>query len=125
MVLAAAKVGGIQANSSYPVEFLLENLKIQTNVIETAWHAGVRRLVFLGSSCIYPKLAEQPIKEEALLTGPLEPTNEWYAVAKIAGIKLCEALRKQHDFDAISLMPTNLYGPATTTTQPIAMFCRP
>ena len=80
-------------------------------MIETAWHAGVRRLVFLGSSCIYPKLAEQPIKEEALLTGPLEPTNEWYAVAKIAGIKLCEALRKQHDFDAISLMPTNLYGP--------------
>jgi len=111
VVLAAAKVGGIQANSSYPVDFLLDNLKIQTNVIETAWRAGVRRLLFLGSSCIYPKLAEQPIREEALLTGPLEPTNEWYAIAKITGIKLCEALRRQHGFDAISLMPTNLYGP--------------
>lgn len=110
-VLAAAKVGGIKANSSYPADFLLENLKIQTNVIETAWRSGVRRLLFLGSSCIYPKFAEQPIKEEALLTGALEPTNEWYAIAKIAGIKLCEALRKQHGFDAISLMPTNLYGP--------------
>lgn len=111
VVLAAAKVGGIQANSSYPADFLLENLKIQTNVIETAWRSGVRRLLFLGSSCIYPKFAEQPIREEALLTGPLEPTNEWYAIAKITGIKLCEALRKQHGFDAISLMPTNLYGP--------------
>ena len=111
VVLAAARVGGIQANNSYPADFLLENLKIQTNVIETAWRAGVRRLLFLGSSCIYPKFAEQPIKEEALLSGPLEPTNECYAIAKIAGIKLCEALRKQHDFDAISLMPTNLYGP--------------
>ena len=111
VVLAAAKVGGIQANNSYPADFLLENLKIQTHVIETAWRTGVRRLLFLGSSCIYPKFAEQPIKEEALLTGPLEPTNEWYAIAKIAGIKLCEALRKQHGFDAISLMPTNLYGP--------------
>ena len=111
VVLAAAKVGGIQANSSYPTDFLLENLKIQTNVIETAWRSGVRRLLFLGSSCIYPKFAEQPIREEALLTGALEPTNEWYAIAKIAGIKLCEALRKQHSFDAISLMPTNLYGP--------------
>ena len=111
VVLAAAKVGGIQANSSYPADFLLENLKIQTNVIETAWRSGVRRLLFLGSSCIYPKFAEQPIKEEALLTGPLEPTNEWYAIAKIAGIKLCDALRQQHGFDAISLMPTNLYGP--------------
>lgn len=111
VVLAAAKVGGIQANSSYPAEFLLENLKIQTNVIETAWRFGVRRLLFLGSSCIYPKFAEQPIREESLLTGELEPTNEWYAIAKIAGIKLCEALRQQHGFDAISLMPTNLYGP--------------
>jgi len=111
VVLAAAKVGGIAANSTYPADFLLENLKIQTNVIETAWRSGVRRLLFLGSSCIYPKLAEQPIREEALLTGPLEPTNEWYAIAKIAGIKLCEALRRQHGFDAISLMPTNLYGP--------------
>jgi GDP-L-fucose synthase len=111
VVLAAAKVGGIQANSSYPADFLLENLKIQTHVIETAWRSGVRRLLFLGSSCIYPKFAEQPIREEALLTGALEPTNEWYAIAKITGIKLCEALRHQHGFDAISLMPTNLYGP--------------
>jgi len=111
VVLAAAKVGGIQANNNYPADFLLENLRIQTHVIETAWRAGVRRLLFLGSSCIYPKFAEQPIREEALLTGPLEPTNAWYAIAKITGIKLCEALRKQHGFDAISLMPTNLYGP--------------
>lgn len=111
VVLAAAKVGGIQANSSYPADFLLENLKIQNNVIETAWRSGVSRLLFLGSSCIYPKFAEQPIKEDALLTDKLEPTNEWYAIAKIAGIKLCEALCKQHGFDAISLMPTNLYGP--------------
>ena len=111
VVLAAAKVGGIHANNTYPADFLLENLKIQTNVIETAWRSGVRRLLFLGSSCIYPKFAEQPIKEEALLTGTLEPTNEWYAIAKISGIKLCEALRQQHGFDAISLMPTNLYGP--------------
>ena len=111
VVLAAAKVGGIQANNSYPADFLLDNLKIQTNVIETAWRSGVRRLLFLGSSCIYPKLAEQPIREEALLTGPLEPTNEWYAIAKITGIKLCEALRRQQGFDAISLLPTNLYGP--------------
>ena len=111
VVLAAAKVGGIYANNSYPADFLLENLKIQTHVIETAWRSGVRRLLFLGSSCIYPKFAEQPIKEESLLTGPLEPTNEWYAIAKIAGIKLCDSLRQQHGFDAISLMPTNLYGP--------------
>ena len=111
VILAAAKVGGIHANATYPADFLLDNLKIQNHVIETAWRSGVRRLLFLGSSCIYPKFAEQPIQEEALLTGPLEPTNEWYAIAKIAGIKLCEALRKQHDFDAISLMPTNLYGP--------------
>jgi GDP-L-fucose synthase len=111
VVLAAAKVGGIQANNTYPADFLLDNLKIQTNVIETAWRSGVRRLLFLGSSCIYPKFAEQPIREEALLTGPLEPTNAWYAIAKITGIKLCQALRLQHGFDAISLMPTNLYGP--------------
>ena len=111
VVLAAAKVGGIQANNTYPADFLLENLKIQTNVIEAAWRAGVRRLLFLGSSCIYPKFAEQPIREESLLTGPLEPSNEWYAIAKITGIKLCQALRRQHGFDAISLMPTNLYGP--------------
>ena len=111
VILAAAKVGGIHANNTFPSDFLLENLKIQTHVIETAWRSGVRRLLFLGSSCIYPKFAEQPIKEEALLTGVLEPTNEWYAIAKIAGIKLCEALRQQHGFDAICLMPTNLYGP--------------
>ena len=111
VVLAAAKVGGILANSKFPADFLLDNLKIQNNVIEAAWRHGVRRLLFLGSSCIYPKFAEQPIKEESLLTGALEPTNEWYAVAKIAGIQLCRALRVQHNFDAISLMPTNLYGP--------------
>jgi len=111
VILAAAKVGGIHANATYPADFLLDNLKIQNHVIETAWRSGVRRLLFLGSSCIYPKFAEQPISEDALLTGPLEPTNEWYAIAKIAGIKLCEALRQQHGFDAISLMPTNLYGP--------------
>jgi len=111
VVLAAAKVGGIAANATYPADFLLDNLKIQTNVIETAWRSGVRRLLFLGSSCIYPKFAEQPIREEALLSGPLEPTNEWYAIAKITGLKLCQALRKQHGFAAISLMPTNLYGP--------------
>ena len=111
VVLAAAKVGGIHANATYPADFLLENRKIQTNVIETAWRHGVRRLLFLGSSCIYPKFAEQPIREEALLSGSLEPTNAWYALAKITGIKLGEALRLQHGFDAISLMPTNLYGP--------------
>ena len=111
VVLAAAKVGGIHANDTYPADFLLDNLKIQTNVIETAWRSGVKRLLFLGSSCIYPRLAEQPIKEDSLLTGTLEKTNEWYAIAKIAGIKMCESLRKQYKFDAISLMPTNLYGP--------------
>jgi GDP-L-fucose synthase len=110
-IIAAAKVGGIFANSSYPYEFLLDNLKIQNNVIESAWKNGVRRLLFLGSSCIYPKFASQPIKEDYLLNGCLESTNQWYAIAKIAGIKLCEALRHQHGFDAISLMPTNLYGP--------------
>ena len=102
---------GHPGQQQYPADFLLQNLKIQTHVIETAWRTGVRRLLFLGSSCIYPKFAEQPIREEALLTGALEPTNEWYAIAKIAGIKLCESLRQQHGFDAISLMPTNLYGP--------------
>ena len=111
VVLAAATVGGIEANRSRPSDFLLQNLRIELQVIEAAWRAGVRRLLFLGSSCIYPKYCEQPIIEDSLLTGSLEPTNEWYAVAKIAGIKLCQALRIQHGFDAISLMPTNLYGP--------------
>ncbi|MBS0314932.1 MAG: GDP-L-fucose synthase [Proteobacteria bacterium] len=109
--LAAAKVGGIKANDTYPAEFLRDNLAIQTNVIHSAWQTGVRKLCFLGSSCIYPKLAPQPMAEDALLTGPLEPTNEWYAVAKIAGIKMCQAYRRQYGFDAISVMPTNLYGP--------------
>ena len=111
VILAAAKVGGIYANNLFPADFLLENIKIQTNVIESAWRNNVRRLCFLGSSCIYPKYINQPIVEEALLKGPLEPTNQWYAVAKISGIKLCEALRNQYGFDAFSLMPTNLYGP--------------
>jgi GDP-L-fucose synthase len=109
--LAAAKVGGILANSSYPVEFLRDNLAIETNVIEAAYRNGVKKLECLGSSCIYPKLAPQPIKEEYLLSGPLEPTNEWYAIAKIAGIKLAQAYWRQYGFRAISLMPTNLYGP--------------
>ena len=111
VVLAAAKVGGIHANATYPANFLLENLKIQTHVIEAAWRSGVHRLLFLGSSCIYPKFADQPIREESLLSGALEPTNQWYAIAKINGLKLCEALRRQFGFDAIGLMPTNLYGP--------------
>ncbi|MCS5692524.1 GDP-L-fucose synthase [Cyanobium sp. FGCU-6] len=111
VILAAAKVGGILANATFPADFLLENLKIQNHVIEQAWRCGSRRFLFLGSSCIYPKHAPQPIREEALLTGPLEPTNEWYAIAKITGIQLCRALKVQHGFDAISLMPTNLYGP--------------
>ena len=111
VILAAAKVGGIQANNSMPADFILENLKIQTNVIENAWKANVKRFLFLGSSCIYPKFAQQPIKEDSLLETHLETTNQWYAIAKIAGLKLCEALRNQHKFDAISLMPTNLYGP--------------
>jgi GDP-L-fucose synthase len=109
--LAAAKVGGIRANDTYPADFLRDNLQIQTNVIDAAWRHGVKKLLFLGSSCIYPKLAPQPIKEEYLLTGPLEPTNEWYAIAKIAGLKMCQAYRRQFGFDAISAMPTNLYGP--------------
>ena len=111
VILAAAKVGGIIANSSYPFDFIFENIKIQNNVIEAAWLNDVKRFVFLGSSCIYPKFAKQPIVEESLLTGELEKTNEPYAIAKISGIKLCESLRKQYGFDAISLMPTNLYGP--------------
>ncbi len=110
VILAAAKVGGIYANSTYPVDFILDNLKIQNNVIEAAWKNKARRLLFLGSSCIYPKNSSQPIKEEQLLKSCLEKTNEWYALAKISGIKLCQALRKQYGFDAISLMPTNLYG---------------
>jgi len=109
--LAAAKVGGILANDTYPADFLYENLTIQANVIDSAFRHGVSKLLFLGSSCIYPRLAPQPIREEYLLTGPLEPTNEWYAIAKITGIKMCQAYRKQHGFNAISLMPTNLYGP--------------
>jgi GDP-L-fucose synthase len=109
--LAAAHVGGIQANNTRPAEFIRDNLAIQTNVIDAAWRAGSKKLVFLGSSCIYPKHAGQPMTEEMLLTGSLEPTNEWYAVAKIAGIKMCQAYRRQYGFDAISLMPTNLYGP--------------
>ena len=109
--LAAAKVGGILANNTEPATFLWENLRIETNLIDSAWRSEVRKLLFLGSSCIYPKLAPQPLKEEYLLTGPLEPTNEWYAIAKIAGIKLCQAFRRQYGCDFISAMPTNLYGP--------------
>ena len=109
--MAAAKVGGILANETYPVDFLRKNLLIETNIIEAAWKNGCKKFEFLGSSCIYPKFAPQPMKEEHLLTGSLEPTNEWYAIAKITGIKLCQAYRKQYGFDAISLMPTNLYGP--------------
>ncbi len=111
VILAAARVGGIHANSHFPAEFIHDNLVIQTNVIDAAWRYGVRKLLFLGSSCIYPKFAPQPMREEYLLTGALEPTNEWYAVAKIAGIKLCQAYRRQYGFDAICAMPTNLYGP--------------
>lgn len=109
--VAAAKVGGIGANSEYPADFLYDNLVIETNVIEAARRSGVEKLLFLGSSCIYPKHAAQPMVEEALLTGPLEPTNEWYAIAKIAGIKLCQAYRRQYGCDFISAQPTNLYGP--------------
>ena len=109
--LAAARVGGILANDSYPADFIRDNLLIQTSVIEAAHRHGVHKLLFLGSSCIYPKHAPQPMHEDCLLTGPLEPTNEWYAVAKIAGIKMCQAYRRQYGFNAICLMPTNLYGP--------------
>jgi GDP-L-fucose synthase len=111
VIMAAARVGGIHANDSRPAEFIRDNLLIQDNMIDSAHRAGVHKFVFLGSSCIYPKLAPQPLKEDYLLTGPLEPTNEWYAVAKIAGIKMCQAYRRQYGFNAISLMPTNLYGP--------------
>lgn len=109
--LSAAKVGGIHANDTYPADFIRENLQIQTNVIDAAYRNKARKLLFLGSSCIYPKFAPQPMKEEHLLTGELEPTNEWYAIAKIAGIRMCQAYHKQYGFNAISLMPTNLYGP--------------
>jgi GDP-L-fucose synthase len=111
IVVAAAKVGGIHANNSAPVDFLQDNMLIQNNILKAAHECDVERLLFLGSSCIYPKFAEQPIREDSLLTGALEPTNEWYAIAKIAGIKLCQAYRKQHGRDWISAMPTNLYGP--------------
>jgi GDP-L-fucose synthase len=111
VIMAAAKVGGIHANNSHPATFLRDNLLIQDNVIDAAHRSGVEKFVFLGSSCIYPKMAPQPIKEDYLLTGPLEPTNEWYAIAKIAGLKMCQAYRRQYGFNAISLMPTNLYGP--------------
>ncbi len=111
LFLAAAKVGGIGANAASPAEFIFDNLQIQNNVIDLAWRHHVRKLLFLGSSCIYPKFASQPISEEELLSGPLEPTNEPYAIAKIAGLKMCQAYRKQYGFPAISLMPTNLYGP--------------
>ena len=111
VIVAAAKVGGILANNAFPADFLYQNLAIESNLIDGAFRAGVERLLFLGSSCIYPKFAEQPIVEDALLTGPLEPTNQWYAIAKIAGLKMCEAYRAQYGVDYISAMPTNLYGP--------------
>lgn len=111
VILAAAKVGGIRANSVYQADFLYENLQIQNNVLHSALKTGVKKLLFLGSACIYPRLASPPIREESLLSGPLEPTNEWYAIAKIAGIKLCQAVRRQHGSNFISVMPTNLYGP--------------
>jgi len=111
VIMAAARVGGIVANNVRPAEFIRDNLLIQDNVIDAAYQTGVAKFVFLGSICIYPKLAPQPIKEDSLLTGPLEPTNEWYAIAKIAGVKMCQAYRRQYGFNAISLMPTNLYGP--------------
>ena len=109
--LAAARVGGIHANDSRPADFIRDNLLIEANVIDAAWRHGAHKLLFLGSSCIYPKLAPQPLREEYLLTGALEPTNEWYAIAKLAGLKMCQAYRRQHGFDAITLLPTNLYGP--------------
>ncbi|KAK1316879.1 putative GDP-L-fucose synthase 1 [Acorus calamus] len=111
VILSAAKVGGIHANSTYPADFISVNLMIQTNVIDASRRSGVEKLLFLGSSCIYPKFAPQPITEYSLLTAPLEPTNEWYAIAKISGIKMCQAYRIQHGLDAVSAMPTNLYGP--------------
>ena len=111
VIIAAAKVGGIHANSTYPAEFIYDNLMIQTNIIDAAYKNGVKKLIMLGSSCIYPRLAKQPIIEDALMTGTLEPTNDAYAIAKIAGIRMCRAYRQQYGFNAISLMPTNLYGP--------------
>ena len=111
VIMAAAKVGGIHANNSYAADFIRDNLAVQINLIDAAYRHGTRKLTFLGSSCIYPKHAPQPMNEDCLLTGPLEPTNEWYAIAKIAGIKMCQAYLRQYGFDAISLMPTNLYGP--------------
>ena len=111
VIMAAARVGGIHANNAHPAMFIRDNLVVQDNVIDAAYRSGVGKLVFLGSSCIYPKLAPQPMKEDYLLTGPLEPTNEWYAIAKIAGVKMCQAYRREFGFNAISLMPTNLYGP--------------
>ncbi len=111
VILAAAKVGGIHANATYPAQFLYDNLTLEANCIEAARRVGVEKLLFLGSSCIYPRLADQPMREDALLTGALEPTNEWYAIAKIAGIKLCDAYRREYGCDYISAMPTNLYGP--------------
>ena len=109
--VAAATVGGILANTTRPAEFLYNNLVIETNIVDAAWRSGVKKLLFLGSSCIYPRMAQQPMREEALLTGALEPTNEWYAIAKIAGIKLCQAYRRQYGCDFVSVMPTNLFGP--------------
>lgn len=109
--MAAARVGGIHANSTYPADFIHDNLQVQTHCIDAAWKSGVKKFIFLGSSCIYPRLTPQPMKEEHLLSGPLEPTNAWYAIAKIAGIKMCQAYRRQYGFHAISAMPTNLYGP--------------
>ena len=111
VIVAAAKVGGIHANSTYPADFITDNLAIAANTVRASFNAGVKKLLFLGSSCIYPRLARQPITEDELLTGALEPTNEWYAIAKIAGVKLCQAYRRQHGADFISVMPTNLYGP--------------
>jgi GDP-L-fucose synthase len=111
VILAAAKAGGIGANSAFPADFIRDNLQIQCNVIDAAYRCGTRKLLFLGSSCIYPRLAPQPLAESSLLTGPLEPTNEWYAIAKIAGLKMCQAYRRQYGFNAIAAMPTNLYGP--------------
>ncbi len=111
VLLAAAHVGGIHANDTYPADFLRDNLQIQTNVIDAAWKSGCKKLLFLGSSCIYPRSAPQPMPENCLMTGPLEPTNQWYALAKISGIRMCQAYRRQYGFDAVSAMPTNLYGP--------------
>ena len=125
VALAAAKVGGIQANDSYLADFLIENLKIQNHVIESAWRNGSRRLLFLGSSCIYPRDCPQPIREEFLLTGPLESTNEWYAVAKITGIQLCRALKKQYSLDAISLCQLISTDPEIIIILQIVMFCPP